>query len=271
NSYYNGVGEKYPRPQRGLLTRPALHEIMLYRKKINERMQRLFEYCGEDPSFLERVELGLQHEQQHQELILTDIKHLLSLNPLQPAYREGEGTVSSECSGLQWFSIDGGMVDIGHDGSSFGFDNETPRHKHYLDAYCLASRLVSNGEYMQFIMNGGYHDPRLWLSEGWDWLQSGRIAHPLYWQCSDQGWSEFTLAGRQPLDLALPAVHLSYFEADAYARWAPACPAKKNGNMQHGCTRSRKTRFAWTGCILAPRGVLACSKCLAKPGNGPEA
>jgi len=222
NSYYNGVGEKHPRAQRGLLTRPPLHEIMLYRKKVNERMQRLFEYCGEDASFFERVELGLQHEQQHQELILTDIKHLLSLNPLEPAYRDLDNPHAEECGGLQWLSIDGGLVPIGHEGTSFSFDNETPRHNHYLDAYCLASRLVSNGEYLQFIMNGGYHDPGLWLSEGWDWLQAGGIAHPLYWECNDDGWSEFTLGGRRPLDLALPAVHLSYFEADAYARWAGA-------------------------------------------------
>ena len=222
NSYYNGVGEKHPRAQRGLLTRPALHEIMLYRKKINERMQRLFEYCGEDASFFERVELGLQHEQQHQELILTDIKHLLSINPLEPAYRELDNPPAGASSALQWFSIDGGVVPIGHEGTSFSFDNETPRHKHYVDAYRLASRLVNNGEYLQFIMNGGYHDPRLWLSDGWDWLQAGGFAHPLYWDCNEDGWSEFTLGGRRPLDLALPAVHLSYYEADAYARWAGA-------------------------------------------------
>ena len=223
NSYYNGVGEKYPRPQRGMLTRPALHEILLYRKKINERMEKLFERLGEDASLCALIELGLHHEQQHQELILTDVKHLLSLNPLQPSYRElDDAGAPGPGAMLHWLAIEGGVFETGHDGAGFGFDNETPRHKQYLDDYSLASRLVTNGEYLQFIVNGGYHDPRLWLSEGWDWLQAGRIAHPLYWACNDRGWSEFTLGGRRPLDPALPVVHLSYFEADAYARWAGA-------------------------------------------------
>ena len=222
NSYYNGVGEKHPRSQRGLLTRPALYEILLYRKKTNERMEGLFERMGDDVEFCELVELGLHHEQQHQELILTDVKHLLSLNPLQPSYRELDDSQAPGCGAMQWLPIDGGVVEIGHGGSGFAFDNETPRHRQYLNAYRLGSRLVTNGEYLQFIMNGGYHDPRLWLSEGWDWLQAGHIAHPLYWQCHDSGWREFTLGGPRTLAPSLPAVHLSYFEADAYARWAGA-------------------------------------------------
>jgi ergothioneine biosynthesis protein EgtB len=222
NSYYNGVGEKHPRAQRGLLTRPALHEVMLYRRKVNERMQRLFERLGNNAAFCEMVELGLQHEQQHQELILTDLKHLLSLNPLQPAYRDEVDDCSSRAAALQWLAFDAGLVEIGNDGAQFCFDNETPRHKHYVDAYLLASRLVTNGEYLQFILNGGYRDPQWWLSEGWDWLRANNIAHPLYWQCDEQGWSEFTLAGRQRLDPSRPALHLSYYEADAYARWVGA-------------------------------------------------
>ena len=222
NSYYNGVGEKHPRPQRGLLTRPALHEVLLYRRKVNERMERLFGRLANDAPFNALGELGLNHEQQHQELILTDVKHLLSLNPLQPAYREQEDAPSSASAAMQWLNFSDAVVEIGHGGDGFSFDNETPRHKHYLNMYCLASRLVTNGEYLQFIADGGYRDPQWWLSEGWDWLQTNRIGHPLYWQCDDKAWSEFTLGGRRALEPSLPALHISYFEADAYARWAGA-------------------------------------------------
>lgn len=222
NSYYNGVGEKHPRPHRGMLTRPALHEVLLYRKKVNERMEQAFEGFGDDPSFCALVELGLNHEQQHQELLLTDVKHLLSLNPLQPAYRERPEEPPGTLPAIQWLPFDAGVVQIGHEGEGFSFDIETPRHRQYLDGYRLASRLVSNAEYLQFMVNGGYHDARLWLSEGWDWLQANHITHPLYWRSDDEGWTEFTLAGRLPLEPGLPAVHLSYFEADAYARWAGA-------------------------------------------------
>ncbi len=222
NSYYNGVGEKYPRPHRGLLTRPALHEIMLYRKKVNERMEKTFARLASDEAFRALVELGLHHEQQHQELILTDAKHLLSLNPLKPAYRDSEEENSAAVAGIEWHAFEGGLAEIGHDGDGFCFDNETPRHRQYLNAYSLASRLVTNGEYLDFISDGGYRDPRLWLSEGWDWIQANGIAHPVYWERGSERWDEFTLGGNRALDAAAPAIHISYFEADAYARWAGA-------------------------------------------------
>lgn len=222
NSYYNGVGEKHPRSQRGLLTRPALHEIMLYRKRVNAGMEKIFAHFGDDGVFRMLVELGLNHEQQHQELILTDIKHLLSLNPLQPAYREEEQEDSAAVCAMEWLAVDGGLVEIGYDGGGFRFDNESPRHRQFLNAYCLASRLVSNGEYLDFIADGGYHDPRLWLSEGWDWIQANKIVHPIYWERGDDPCKEFTLGGRRALDAAAPATHISYYEADAYARWAGA-------------------------------------------------
>jgi ergothioneine biosynthesis protein EgtB len=222
NSYYNGVGEKYSRPHRGLLTRPALHEIMLYRKKVNERMQKIFERLAGDAAFCTLVELGLNHEQQHQELILTDINHLLSLNPLKPAYREQEEEVSAPAGAIKWHAFDSGLVEVGHSGEGFGFDNETPRHRQYLNAYSLASRLVTNGEYLEFISDDGYGDPRLWLSEGWDWIRANAITHPIYWERGNERWNEFTLCGNRALDPEAPVVHVSYFEADAYARWAGA-------------------------------------------------
>ena len=222
NSYYNGVGEKFPRAQRGLLTRPSLHEIMLYRKKVNERMEKIFARCENDAAFRTLVDLGLHHEQQHQELILTDVKHLFSLNPLKSAYREWEEANSPVAAGIKWHAFDGGVAEIGYDGDGFCFDNETPRHKQYLNAYSLASRLVTNGEYLDFIADGGYRDPRLWLSDGWDWVQANRITHPIYWERGSERWDEFTLGGSRALDASAPAVHISYFEADAYARWAGA-------------------------------------------------
>ena len=147
---------------------------------------------------------------------------LLSLNPLQPAYREQEEEGSPAVAGIEWLACDGGLVEIGHGGDGFCFDNESPRHRQYLNAYSLASRLVTNGEYLDFIADGGYHDPRLWLSDGWDWVQANKIAHPIYWEREDDRWDEFTLGGKRTLDPGAPAVHLSYFEADAYARWAGA-------------------------------------------------
>jgi ergothioneine biosynthesis protein EgtB len=222
NSYYNGIGEKHPRPQRGMLTRPALQEVLYYRTNVNGRMEKIFLRAADDEAFRASVDLGLHHEQQHQELILTDIKHLLSLNPLKPAYREHKEEDSPAMAAIEWLAFNGGLVEIGHGGDAFCFDNESPRHKHYLNSYSMASRLVTNGEVLDFIADGGYHDPRLWLSEGWDWVQANRIAHPIYWERDDGQWSEFTLGGKRPLHPALPAVHVSYFEADAYARWAGA-------------------------------------------------
>jgi ergothioneine biosynthesis protein EgtB len=168
------------------------------------------------------VELGLQHEQQHQELMLTDIKHLLSMNPMRPAYHESSERFDPVSGPLEWIGFDGGVVAIGHDGAGFCFDNELPRHRVYLQPYQLASRPVTSGEYAQFVDQGGYALPELWLAEGWDWVRSNALRHPLYWQAGDSGWEEFTLGGLQALAPEQAVVHLSYFEADAYARWAGA-------------------------------------------------
>lgn len=220
NSYYNGVGEKHARPQRGLLTRPSLDEIVAYRHDVDARMGRLLAGPARN-EIAALVELGLQHEQQHQELILTDLKHLLSCNPLFPAYGEAERI--DEGGTLGWQAFAGGVVAIGHDDAGFCFDNELPRHRQFIEPFQLADRLVSNRDYLAFIEAGGYRQPLLWLSEGWDWVCANALEHPLYWRRDPQGrWSEFGLDGLQPLQPDRAAMHLSYFEADAFARWAGA-------------------------------------------------
>jgi ergothioneine biosynthesis protein EgtB len=162
----------------------------------------------------------LQHEQQHQELMQTDIKHLLSLNPLQPEYSSELATAAAPAAPLDWLDFEGGLIDIGYGGDGFCFDNELPRHRTYVAPFALATRLVTNAEYLAFVEAGGYRDPALWLAEGWDWACSQRLAQPLYWSHDEDGWHEFTLHGRVPLDGNRAAAHLSMFEADAYARWA---------------------------------------------------
>ena len=220
NSYYNGIGEKHPRPQRGLLTRPARAEIMAYRANIDARMAALFARPM-PPEFSTLCELGLQHEQQHQELMLTDILHLLAQNPLLPAYhQEMPSPVPAASSGWQEFPA--ALTHIGHADAEFCFDNEIPNHRVFLESYALAKNLVTNSEYLSFIKAGGYRTPDFWLSEGWDFIRAQNIAHPLYWHEAQTSWQKFTLTGLQTLDLDAPVLHLSYFEASAYAQWAGA-------------------------------------------------
>lgn len=220
NSYYNGVGDKHPRPQRGMLTRPSLNEVLAYRRNIDERIAMLLAECCDELRTL--VETGLHHEQQHQELLLTDVKHLLSLNPLKPKYVAAPLESKVQTPPMRWITFEGGVVRIGHAGEGFYFDNETPNHRQFIEPFSLASRLVTNNEFLQFIEDGGYRNPSLWLSEGWDWVQASGIEHPLYWHRSEDGWQEFSLYGMRELDDARPSVHLSMFEADAFARWAGA-------------------------------------------------
>ena len=226
NSYYNGVGARHPRPQRGLLTRPSLDEVRAYRLDVDRRMTQLLARRGGaptlDPALAALVELGLQHEQQHQELMLTDLKHLLAQNPLGPAYLDDPLEPAQPPAPLKWIRCEGGLAEIGHDGRGFCFDNELPRHRAYVAPFEIASRLVTNGEYLAFIEAGGYRDPGLWLAEGWDKVLAGELAHPLYWRQEDGAWREFTLHGLLPLDPARPVTHLSLYEADAYARWCGA-------------------------------------------------
>jgi len=235
NSYYNTVGDKHPRPRRGLLTRPSLAEVLAYRAAVDRRLQALLTQAGDDRECAALVELGLNHEEQHQELLLTDVKHLLSCNPLLPAYSSTKsapaGSNAPAAGPLHWRAFDGGIAEIGAGEKAVGtagfcFDNETPRHHVYLQPYRLASRLATNAEYAAFIEAGGYRDPALWLSDGWDWRSAENREHPLYWRRVDEknssAWMEFTLQGLQPLAAERPAVHLSYYEADAFARWSGA-------------------------------------------------
>jgi ergothioneine biosynthesis protein EgtB len=222
NSYYQQVGEQHPRPLRGLLSRPSLAEVKAYRAQVDRRMIALLA-ASHDGAIDALVELGLQHEQQHQELILTDIKHVLSCNPLAPVYRAAWPLAPVAPLPLDWVAYQGGLVEIGHDGSGFAFDNEGPRHAQHLRPYALGNRLVTHGEWADFIADGGYAEPRWWLSAGWDWVRLHGIEAPLYWQRDGQrAWSSFTLHGLVPIDPHTPIAHVSYFEADAFARWASA-------------------------------------------------
>ena len=228
NSYYNGVGAKFSRPQRGLLTRPAFADVLAYRVHVDQQMQSLLAAGRGGAPLLALIALGLQHEQQHQELLLTDVLHLLSCNPTAPAYCAAPPAppaplTPQNATALDWVEYDGGLIEMGHTGSGFSFDNELPRHTAYLAPYALGARLVNHAEFAAFIADGGYRRPDLWLAEGWDWLAAQRIAHPLYWrEVAGGGWAVFGLHGAQPLQPQAPVAQLSYFEADAFARWAGA-------------------------------------------------
>jgi len=220
NSYYEAVGERHARHQRGLLTRPSADEVADFRRHVDEHMVTLIE--SDNPALRELVELGLHHEQQHQELLLMDIKHAFSINPLQPAYSDGEHR-PTPAGALTWRSYAGGLVDIGHDGSGFAFDNEGPRHQAFLQPFEVAETPVTNGEWIAFIEAGGYETVGLWLSEGWANCVDAGWKHPAYWSVDNDGqWHIFTLAGTKPVDPNEPVSHVSYMEADAFARWAGA-------------------------------------------------
>jgi len=220
NSYYNAVGAQYHRPHRGLVTRPTVAEVHRYRSLVDDQMVELLEVGDGVPHDV--VELGLNHEQQHQELIVTDLKHLFSHNPLFPAYRARKSVPASASPSLGWAAVEPGVHEIGHHGVGFAFDNEGPRHKVYLNAFTLASRLVTCGEYRAFMEDGGYERPELWLSDGWATVRQQSWRAPLYWIERDGEWLHYTLGGVRSVEDAEPVCHVSYFEADAYARWAGA-------------------------------------------------
>ncbi|HEX6059869.1 MAG TPA: ergothioneine biosynthesis protein EgtB [Gemmatimonadaceae bacterium] len=226
NSYYVQAGERHCRAQRGLATRPTVHEVLAYRAHVDEAMRRLLERIAGDAEHpaAATIELGLHHEQQHQELLLTDIKHVLWTNPLRPAYRDARPERARGTAPLRWHAGAAGVHAIGHEGGGFAYDNEGPRHRVYLEPYRLASRLVTNGEFLEFVADGGYRRPELWLSAGLAAARERGWEAPLYWERGgDGGWTEFTLAGTRAIEGAAledPVCHVSYYEADAFARWA---------------------------------------------------
>ena len=224
NSYYNAAGKMHARPQRGLISRPTVKETFAYRHYLDQTMQRWLDSA--DELTLERIEplvvLGLNHEQQHQELMLTDIKHVFWMNPLRPAFRPDKPMLKPVGGVPEWRQFEAGIYSVGHEGPGFCFDNEEPHHKTLLNSFALADRLVTNQEYLEFMQAGGYRRPELWLSLGWTAVCERGWNAPLYWEQRDGGWWMMTLSGMRPVRLYEPVCHVSYFEADAYARWAGA-------------------------------------------------
>jgi ergothioneine biosynthesis protein EgtB len=249
NSYYNAVGPQFLRAARGHLSRPTVAEVYAYREWVDRAMIRLLEsgIVGSRAELEPLVELGLQHEQQHQELILTDIKYNFSVNPLRPAYHACPLPRGTRAADRRWRRFAGGLQPIGHDGIGFAFDNEAPRHMVYLRPFRLASRPVTNGEYLEFVDAGGYRTWSHWLSEGWRTVQDRGWEAPLYWERREGDWWTQTLSGLQPLDPHAPVTHVSYFEADAYARWRGArLPSEQE--WEHGAaTEPVRGNFQETG------------------------
>jgi ergothioneine biosynthesis protein EgtB len=263
NSYYQTVGSMHPRARRGLLSRPTTEEIYRYRAHVDEAMTALIAAVDgahwADVAF--RVTLGLHHEQQHQELLLTDIKHLFAVNPLRPAYLAGAAPPTGAAPAMAWVDFPGGVRHIGHDGDGFAFDNETPRHRAWVDDFRLASRPVTNGEYQEFMADGGYRRPELWLSDGWQALQARGWEAPLYWERTDDQWWYMTLNGMQPVAPGAPVCHVSLYEADAYARWRGARLPTEAEWETAATDRPEEGNFYESGA-LQPRAP-------SSPGPGP--
>jgi ergothioneine biosynthesis protein EgtB len=222
NSYYNAVGAIWPRDRRGLLSRPTVAEVFRYRSHVDTTVQRLLRARAVAPETRQRIILGFNHEQQHQELLLTDLKHAFAGNPLRPIYREQAPAPTGAPVPLHWHRYPSGLRWIGHEGSGFAYDNESPRHRVFVGPFLLASHLTTSEEYRAFIDDGGYRRPEFWLSDGWAARRAEDWQAPLYWERRDGSWFTITLAGMQPVRGADPVCHLSYYEADAYARWAGA-------------------------------------------------
>jgi ergothioneine biosynthesis protein EgtB len=251
NSYYEGVGPRYARPNRGLISRPGAHDVGVYRANVDSRMRDLVGTLdgGALDKLTSTIELGFHHEQQHQELLLMDIKHVLSLNPLRPTYA-GVPAPASEPSPMGWVDVEGGLVEVGHSGTDFSFDNELPRHQQWLEPYRLADRLVTNGEWLEFMADGGYTRHELWLSDGWGKVNAEGWRAPFYWSEVDGVWFEHSLNGTWPVDPALPVSHVSHYEADAFATWAGR-RLPSEGEWEHAVVADGQAEASASGGNLA--------------------
>lgn len=263
NSYYNAIGERHARPERGFLTRPGLDDVMAYRRSVTEAVCACLDKLSPDELEACRpvLETGFAHEEQHQELFLTDIKHVLSKNSFPEAgYDRPTGKAKpfvARCPDPDWVRFEAGLDEFGHAGGRFAFDNEGPRHKAWLEGYALASRPVSNAEYLAFIEDGGYLTPQHWLSDGWAVIQTEGRSAPLYWEKSEAGWSHFTLHGVVELDPDAPACHLDYYEASAFAAWAGCrLPEEREWERAAQSLSPATGRWADPGGVLTPRPAM---------------
>lgn len=252
NSYYNTIGERTFRADRGSITRPDVNEVIAYRQNVDARLVALIPEMESDRDFTEILHIGLNHEEQHQELMMTDLKYVFSLNPIHPIYREDIDLIGQHNEEHGWLKVSEGVYEIGHLGDDFCFDNELGRHKVYLHDFEISRALVTNGEYLDFIADGGYERFELWLDEGWAWVQANKVGSPLYWLSKDGEWHNYTLSGLKPIDKEAILSHVSYYEAEAFARWKgmrlptefeweTAAPQLKWG-----------TRWEWTNSAYLP-------------------
>ena len=285
NSYYQSFGQRVARDIRGTLSRPTVEEVYGYRTSVDERLLRVIEDLdrGRFAEFAELVELGLHHEQQHQELLVTDVKHILASNPLRPSYRacDDDGARKPPApSPLKFHGLEGGVFEMGAPDQGFAWDNERPRHKTWLSDYGLMDRLVTCGEYLDFINDGGYRDPLLWLSDGWEAVSENGWESPLYWDRRDGDWEIVTLCGSRPLNPEEPVAHVSFYEAAPMPVGRKnGCRPRRNGKRPPGCRRVRCRGTFWrtAASIRCPGGAgpgrtgRGCANCSGTSGNGREA
>jgi len=248
NSYYVGAGPRHPRPHRGDLSRPPLDQVLAYRRHVTDAVLHLLPHC--DARVLQLVRLGIEHEQQHQELILTDLKHHFFAQPLTPVYRPAPARTGQPPAAWRFIDIAGGLCEIGHAGGAFGFDNEFPRHRVWLEPYAIADRLVTETEYLAFVQDGAYKQPALWLSDGWTAREANGWQAPLYWRQDEDGdWQIFTLGGWRAPQPDVPVCHVSHYEADAFARWAGA-RLPTEAEWEHAAATLPSGHAGWHGALL---------------------